>query len=62
LIGLIVVKIKTAKTVGNAADHRECPICGSRLEEDERLFADELSKKKGPSELRIKGCTHCYER
>ncbi len=62
LIGLIIVKIKTVEREADAASRRECPICGSRLKEEERLFADELTKKNGPSELRIKGCSHCYEK
>ena len=62
LIGLIIVKIKTVERGADAASRRECPICGSRLKEEERLFADELTKKNGPSELRIKGCSHCYEK
>ncbi|MGM0380578.1 MAG: hypothetical protein ACQEP7_01185 [bacterium] len=62
VIGIVVVKIKSANPRANAVSRRRCPICGSKLEQDDRLFADELSKKNGPSELRIKGCTYCYEK
>jgi hypothetical protein len=45
----------------NSSPTRACPICGRKLDQDERLYADELTRESGPDELKIKGCTHCYK-
>ncbi len=58
----IIIFVKIGNTESTITPRkRTCPICGSNLEQDERLFADEISRENGPSELRIKGCTHCYK-
>lgn len=40
---------------------RTCPVCNAKLQNSDRVFADELKRSGGPSELKIKGCTYCYE-
>jgi hypothetical protein len=41
---------------------RACPLCGTDLGQEGRLFADELTRSNAPNELKIKGCTYCYDR
>lgn len=41
---------------------RQCPVCNRELDQDERVYADEIKRQSRPNQLKIKGCTHCYDR
>lgn len=41
---------------------RQCPVCNRELDQDERVYADEIKRDSRPNQLKIKGCTHCYSR
>ncbi|MFP4686933.1 MAG: hypothetical protein ACLFN5_02355 [bacterium] len=62
LLAIIIFVKMGSKGSEFIARKRTCPICGSTLKQDERLFADEITRGSGPSELKIKGCTHCYKK
>ncbi|GEM_PF-6111097 len=64
IIAVIIALIRVGKLTG-PGEHppaRTCPVCGSDLAQGETLFADEIRKNEKESELRIKGCPHCYKK
>lgn len=62
LIGIMVVKMKIGQETQDATSRRYCPICRTELDQEDRLFADEMTNSEGYTELRIKGCNHCFKK
>lgn len=58
---IILLRLNFGKSSTGSSSTRACPVCGAKLDQDERLFADEVKKSEEVSELKIKGCTHCYK-
>lgn len=64
IVAVIVVALwmVVASSSSGARPMRNCPVCGSELGMDERVFADQVEHSDRPHELTIKGCSRCYDR
>lgn len=54
--------LMSSSSAGTKYHRRRCPVCNRELDQDERVFADEIKRESRPNQLKIKGCTHCYNR
>ncbi len=62
IVVFVLIRFSRLSGLEEETPTRTCPVCGSKLEEGEQLFADEIRKNEKESELKIKGCPHCYKK